>query len=137
MYKMRLIVALVVVLALVVVGCGGIESGTVEKKSYEPENTYFMMLPIQTGQICSGNPSICTPIMSMFPFWIHDDEDYVLHLRDGEKTGKVTVSQQTYEATAIGSEFGDAKDKKYADENQSAMSRKKPPKDEFENTEEF
>jgi hypothetical protein len=125
---------LILTLVLALTGCGGIDAGTVERKEHQPEDTYFMMMPIQTGQICSGNPPICTPIMGMFPFWIYDDEDFVLHLRDGDKTGKVTVDRATYDATAVGSEFGNADDKKYADENKSVMSKEKP--DEFE-TEEF
>lgn len=111
-------------------GCGGIDSGTVVKHEYQPEHTYFMMMPIQTGSICSGNPPTCTPIYGMFPFWIHDDEDYVLHLRDGDKKGSVTVSREVYEATKDGDHYGKPEGYK-GDKNASVMSREKPPEDEF------
>jgi hypothetical protein len=114
-------------------GCGGIDSGTVVRHEHQPENTYFMMMPIQTGSVCSGNPPTCTPIYGMFPFWIHDDEDFVLHLRDGDKKGSVTVSREVYEATKDGEHYGKPEGYK-ADKNQSVMSKKKPPADEFESS---
>lgn len=122
-----LAVAFFVILAFVLVltGCGDMEAGEVTRKEYQPERTYFMMLPVQTGQICSGNPPTCVPIMGMFPFWIRDDEDWVLHLRDGDKTGKANVSQNTYDGLDVGEWYdkvpGDGKD-----EDRSVMSKQKP-----------
>lgn len=129
---MRRLALLLLVLAIVLVaGCGGIDSGTVTRHEHQPENTYFMMLPIQTGSVCSGgNPPVCTPIYGMFPFWIHDDEDFILHLRNEEgETGKVDVSREVYESVQDGEHYGRPEGYK-ADKNESVMSREKP--EEFE-----
>jgi hypothetical protein len=99
----RLILAALAVLALT--GCGQMDRGTVTDKVYEPENTQTMWLPITVGQTCSGNPAVCTPITMPFPFEVYDGPDWVLKLRDGDKDGKRYVSEETFNATKIGSYF--------------------------------
>lgn len=48
--------------------------GKIAAKTFDPahEHRYFIM--IQTGSICSGKPTVCTPIMAPFPMtsWVPD-----------------------------------------------------------------
>jgi hypothetical protein len=89
-------------------GCGGIESGTVTQKVYQPSSTTTIFIPIQTGSIChtistgSTITQSCTPIFTSFPFIVHDDEDWVLKLEEEGKTGWVYVSEEKYNNTKIG-----------------------------------
>lgn len=101
-------------------GCGGIDSGTVTKRVYEPEREYLMFIPIPVGQTCSGTGTtqVCTPNMIPFPYWITDSEDYVLNLRSGEEKGKVYVDKATYEKTTVGDHYG-VKDGQTSDKNNS------------------
>lgn len=100
-----LIVALT--LALGLSACGGpptLDHGRVIGKQYEPAQTRTIFIPIQTGQVCSGN--ICTPIMTPIPFTEYDGEDWYLVLQDGKKVGRAYVTEGIYGDYDKGDWFG-------------------------------
>lgn len=78
--------------ALFLAGCSSISSGTVTGKTYEPG--FFL-----TTTVCSGQPVICTPILSWIP------ECYRLDLDDGKDTGDVCVSEEDYAAYRAGDHY--------------------------------
>lgn len=101
--------------ALAASGCGGISSGPVVSKEYQPAQSYFMVqyIPMSCGQNCTTN----IPIM----YWIEDGEDWVLHLKNDEgETGEAYVSQAEFDRTQVGDVYtapGDEapKDASYAE----------------------
>lgn len=102
--------------ALALAGCGGdITEGKIVERKVEPENSYVIMLPIKTGDICTsskvGNSTIrtCTPIYTYFPYTHYDDQDWVLKLEDCSQDkcryGKVYVSEAVYLAAKLGDHY--------------------------------
>lgn len=117
----RALIAAVVALTLSVAGCGGIKSGPVEYKEVEPPVHQFMVfyVPVSCGTNCTTN----IPIM----YWIDDDEDYVLRLRnnDGE-TGKVYVDRATFDRIKPGDVWNPPSKKDYSQDPTFAKSEHRP-----------
>lgn len=111
---------LYVVAALVLAGCGEqVNAGTVVDKDFEPahEETYYQQ--VQTGQVCSGQPPICTPIYTQIPVTSWQPDEWRLRIegckakkddferRDCEKKDRrwVTVGENTHDRTKVGGWF--------------------------------
>lgn len=78
-----------------------LSEGEIISKRYEPERTFVMLVPMIYS--CGNN---CTSTM-MIPYWVHDDEDYVITVSGYDKSGhQLTeewfVDKQTYEAAETG-----------------------------------
>ncbi|KPG13716.1 hypothetical protein [Mycobacteroides immunogenum] len=80
---MRKVLAATACVALLAGCTPPLEYGDIEGKDYYA--AYDSMVPIVT---CAGNPIICT---TNFIF-THEDERWVLHLRQGPKTGDRNVT---------------------------------------------
>lgn len=86
---MKRLAALAAAAALTLTGCANdLDHGVVTGR--EHHGAWMQMLPMTT---CSGNPSICTTSYTPV-FW---PESWVLHLRDGQRTGDHDVSSDEYE----------------------------------------
>lgn len=106
---MRYVLALVGVIvvgwvAIALVSCEpGVKSGVVIERKHEDANTYLTFIPICTTSGGKYPVTTCTPT----PYYIHDDEDFRLKLRNPEgKTGWVRVSREDYETFVEGTSFG-------------------------------
>lgn len=102
--------------ALALSGCGGsdVSEGQIVSKKIEPERTYVIPIPIQTGRICTtsgGKVKIttCTPIYTYIPYIHRDDADWVLKLEDCSQNkcryGNVYVSEATYLSAKVGERY--------------------------------
>ena len=79
--------------------CNKLEKGTVVNKHYEPERTYLQMMPIV---ISNGK----TTTTMLIPYYITDNEDYVLHVKGyykGEEIKEeVYVTKECYNSLQNG-----------------------------------
>ena len=73
-----------------------IQAGTVVDKAYYPPDDLLVPVYSSCGQGCT--------IMTIIP--VHVPECWALYLRDGEETGDVCTSKQTWDQTAEGQLFG-------------------------------
>lgn len=87
-----------VVLAVILTACGGdpMTHGTVTGGDYQPD----MTIPI-TNMVCTGSPSVCTPIVTMQ----FVPEHWLLNLDDGSRKGSIEVSRDTYDRCLIGERY--------------------------------
>lgn len=79
-------------LALLLTGCSSsISSGTITAKVHEPGHYY-------SSQVCNliGKVMVCTPITS------YDDEDWRFDIVDGEKTGYIYVTKESFDKFEVG-----------------------------------
>lgn len=85
-------------LLLVLFSACGPQEGVVVRKDHHPAQTYIMFIPI-----CNtvGKATICTPL----PYWIYDDEDWVIKVENDGKVGTITTSQRAWESVDIGEWF--------------------------------
>jgi hypothetical protein len=101
-------VVLLLPLVLLIAACGNsISQGKVIAKGHEDASTSMMMMPIMTGQVCSGSgttysPRVCTPIYTYIPYTVYDDEDWKLELVNGKHHGWLYVSQSVYDTVTVG-----------------------------------
>jgi hypothetical protein len=93
-----------VILAFMVLlyGCGQqLTEGEIIDKRHEPANDVLMFIPVAMS--CGKN---CTTTM-LIPYWVHDDEDWVLSVKGQTKDGDTItedwyVTEQEYSAAPIG-----------------------------------
>jgi hypothetical protein len=102
--------ALLAALPFLLIGCGEptLEAGTITKKVHEPERTWVQIIPIYSGQSCSG--SVCTPIYSYLPFIHKDDEDWRLELETPTEKGRLYVSEETFNSVEVGEYYSKTPD---------------------------
>ena len=102
---------LIGVLVLAAVGVGAyflffsgddLDHGTITEREYQSATTFVSVIPLCTTTGGKYPTTTCTPI----PYVMYDDEDWVFHLRDGERTGEVYVDESTYADYAVGDYFG-------------------------------
>lgn len=106
--------SLCILLASVLFSCNHLEEGEVVGKHYEPYNEYIMMMPIT---ISTGK----TTSTMMIPYFIQDNEDFVLHVK-GEYKGKerieeVYVSKACYTQMQNGDRWYKTEDCSFSDNN--------------------
>lgn len=83
-----------VALALALVGCSPIDSGTITNKTFEPEHSVHTTQCTLVGKI-----TVCTPVTR------HYDDAWKFDLRKGDETGWVYVTESEYESYDIGDEY--------------------------------
>jgi hypothetical protein len=81
------VAAMAVIAVLLLAGCG-ITAGTVVEKEHQERRIY----PTLVGKVV---------VMHV------DDEDWILHLQDGNDTGAVEVSRETFDSVRVGDRFGE------------------------------
>lgn len=88
------------IIVFILYSCQDLKYGNVIAMEHEPDNTFFMIMPltISTGK--------STSIM-MIPYWIHDSEDWVVKVRGiGTKGDTITrtlyVDKASYDTLSIG-----------------------------------
>ena len=104
--------------------CGTrVEAGTIVGKEYVPakdwtsqEPTYAWIPHTHTSTTCSGKPLVCRTStyttsdytwIGMHTEYHHDDQKWVLHLKDKDgNPGDVTVPQTVYSEQQIGNWYG-------------------------------
>jgi hypothetical protein len=107
------ILAVVLVVLMLTAGCGDtLSQGTVTGKEFHPAHNDVMLMPIQTGNICSTSGgtypvTTCTPIYTYIPYNVYVPDQWVFKLEDCDDSGKCKkghayVDKGTYEATAVG-----------------------------------
>lgn len=84
---------------LLLSGCSSISSGYVTKKAHEPAYTYSQM--ICSGYSSKGYCTIWVPIIHNVP------DHWRLDLKNGDKTGWVYVSPQTFNDIKVGDVYND------------------------------
>ena len=89
------IIALAILFVLT--GCSHIDSGTITQKVNEPERHYFITTYCGKG---------CFMVIPQF-----DDEDWRFDLDNGEDTGYVYVTEQTFDLYEVGDQYTTPKDK--------------------------
>jgi hypothetical protein len=89
MKKLIALFALIPILFLA--GCAGISAGTVSSKQFVPEHKERYSTCVRVGKV-----PVCTPHTRTV------SDKYYLHLQDGDQTGKVSVSSDTYEMYEVG-----------------------------------
>lgn len=80
--------------AAVLVGCSSIDSGTITAKVEEPGH-YI------TTMSCSG-----TKVRTCVPITTYDTPDWRFDIREGEDTGWVYVTPETFDNYAVGDYYG-------------------------------
>lgn len=103
--KASKLTALAAAVALTAAGCEPpFKNGTVEDKRHEDPYTYLMFIPLTT---CSKDS--CTT--TLIPYFIFDDEDWVLTLKNCDKiensqpvceTANLYVTEEIYNDSEIG-----------------------------------
>ncbi len=113
-------VIILYVVALLFCGCNKLKEGKVLSKHYEPETQYMMLMPVcvSTGK---------SMITVMIPYWITDNEDWVVEIEgvhDGERVVEsVYVSQKQYWCLREGSHLTLGDDCSEEDENNTKEER--------------
>lgn len=106
----RILALLALAISGFIIGCGGIESGTVVGKEYDDPDSWVYMSPIWVPGTCSGTGTTrtCTPstLTGYIPIPMHDGPHWRLKLRDGDKKGRVSVDQETWNHVEIGQHWG-------------------------------
>ena len=82
---------LMIILALTLIGCTDLNSGTVTEKKYQPEEDIYSPIPMYTGKT-----------LIIMPRWIHRPARYILYIENGEEHSVWYVSQETYDSVEIG-----------------------------------
>lgn len=93
----RLAALALVAAAVILAGCSSISAGTITNKVAEP-GSYV------TTQYCASynKQGVCTVWM---PQTTYDDPDWRFDIRDGDKSGWVYVSQDTFDRYEVGDYF--------------------------------
>ena len=120
MFRFLSALILTLIAALVLTGCGDqVNAGEVIERKFIPAHEESWPQQVQTGQVCSGNPPVCTPIYTTIwnESWEPDEwrvrikgckaEEGDFERRSCEDLDRrwVTVSERTYEATKVGDWF--------------------------------
>lgn len=90
-----------IIMIAVLAGCGErLSEGEVISKRYESENTYISYIPMTTfiGK---------TPITTLMPYTMYDDEDFILQVIGKTEKGKTVtsnwyVSEEKYKNSKVG-----------------------------------
>lgn len=97
---MRTKLAVIVTIALLLVGCSSISSGYITAKKYSPPSSYIT-------QQCSyyNSKGVCT---IWVPVTHHVDETFKFDLRnDNKDTGWIYVTESEYEKYQVGDYYGE------------------------------
>ena len=86
-----IIILLVIMLALTLLGCTDLNSGTVTAKEYQPEEEIYSPMPVYTGKF-----------FMIIPRWIHRPARYVLYIESGEDHAIWSVTPETYHSVSVG-----------------------------------
>jgi hypothetical protein len=98
---MRAVLALI--LAAVLMACGGPVKGTVVGKTHEDAHTYIHLQPIPHTHCTGGKYPSCFTTFTYIPMPMTDDEDWYLVVRDAEgKDHSVSVTHETHDGYDIG-----------------------------------
>jgi len=105
----RVVIAVFMLLlaVLLLTSCGKpVEAGTITKKWYKPESTYYM--PVKTGEICNNINGVrtCTPIYTQMPYT--EEERWVIRIEECTDKCRHTdykISQEKYETLTVGEFF--------------------------------
>ena len=113
--KTKLSYALCTLLGCVIlIGCNHLEEGTVVNKHYEPMEQNLVMMPL----IISNGKTTTT---MMIPYFVTDNEDYVLHIKGiykGEEViEQVYTSKECYEQMQNGDKWKKTQYCSFSDDN--------------------
>lgn len=90
----------VLALLAVLAGCGdGINTGYITKRTYTPahDDMHFQCAAYDARGICTVQ----------MPVWDHYDAEWRFDLREGDKTGWVTVDEKTFGRYDVGAHYPD------------------------------
>ncbi len=105
---------------ILLMGCNHLEEGTVVNKHYEPmeQNLVFIPLVMSNGK---------TTTTTLIPYFVTDNEDYVLHIKGvykGEEViEKVYTSKECYESMQNGDGWVKTQYCSFSDNNNSKERR--------------
>lgn len=120
---MKKTILLLLTVVLIISACGGpskeVREGKVAKKVFTAAHAYTYYVPIAVSTICSGKPTICTPIFVPMPFqgWKPDTwtitvvgckrtkKDAVKTYCDKVTQRKVNISETEYSTLHINSDW--------------------------------
>lgn len=108
-----------VLVALLMSGCGGINSGEIASKQFVKAHETTELRPVYVGQTCSssGASLSCIPNYMQTPYQKHHPDAWYLHLKDSHgKKGRVSVSQSVFSEAQVGDFYN-------ADGSLSALSK--------------
>ena len=83
---------LIVFFMLFLAGCMPIiTAGTVTEKRHEPEYKYVQFMPIKYGKVTY-----------LIPYWITDDEDWIITIVDGDKKETLYIEESDWNQIKVG-----------------------------------
>jgi hypothetical protein len=97
--------------ALLIQGCGPkVTEGEVIGKTYQEAHTYMALIPICTTTGGQYPTTSCV----MIPYYMHDDADWILRLRNCDMPGEsecaegdLYVDEATFNSVEVGDYYGD------------------------------
>jgi hypothetical protein len=99
---------------VILTGCNQLEEGTVVDKHYEPMEQNLVLMPL----VMSNGKTTTT---TMIPYFVTDNEDYVLHIkgiyRGEEVIEKVYTSKECYEQMQNGDKWTKTQYCSFSDNN--------------------
>lgn len=99
---------------VILIGCNHLEEGTVVNKHYEPTEQNLVIMPL----IMSNGKTTTT---MMIPYFVTDNEDYVLHIKGiykGEEViEQVYTSKECYEQMQNGDKWTKTQYCSFSDNN--------------------
>lgn len=96
--KTRRAAVALIALGLALTGCSALSSGEITRKTYEEGHWGSIIICRTTGKVTN-----------CFPQPVYDDPDWRFELREGEKTGWVHVTEDTFNAYEVGDYFEEQK----------------------------
>lgn len=93
---------LILMLALLLTACSSITAGHVVDKEFSAAHDSTMIMPIRTGEVCSGgygsppSPRICTPIYTYLPITTHHPDTWTVII-EGHRSFSDDLERRTIE----------------------------------------